>query len=317
MGFEVDRTEGYEAINMYMSSRSDLPKVETDAATNYFARCLFQRAISGTRFEFPRQWRRAKRYFKNVLYANGYIGVVRTAKYGAIPQISGYKGYGLFLQPTTLVVKQPLVEGEFEIGKDAELIHLTGDMKGIGDIVWHYATRLSVAICSLDCSLINERLSLIAGAKNKAVAEALKVIFEKVSAGQPFVVFDKELKDESLDGNSEPIWTFSQDVASQYISDKLLADIATIIAMFDREIGIAAVGEKKERLIESEVATQNDDTCARASTWFENLSDSFDLVNETFPELNLTFTMKYGGEVHEYGEQMVTNRDESVRPEPV
>lgn len=317
MAFDIDLAEGYEAINLYMSSRSDLPKVETDAATRYFARCLFQRAISGTRFNVPKAWKRAKRYFKNVLYANGYIGVVRTGKYGIIPQISGYKGYGLFLQPTTLVVKQPLVEGEFTIGKDAELIHLTGDFKGIGDIVWHYATRLSVAICSLDCSLINERLSLIAGARNKAVAEALKIIFEKVSAGEPFVVFDKELKDDSLDGNSDPIWTFSQDVASQYISDKLLADITSIIAMFDKEIGIAAVGEKKERLIESEVTAQNDDSCARASTWFENLSDSFDLVNETFPELNLSFTMRYGGEVHEYDEQMDANRDADVRNDSV
>ena len=317
MEFESDRIEGYEAINLYMSSRSDLPKVETDAATRYFARCLFQRVISGTRFKVPKAWKRSKRYFKNVLYAMGYIGVVRTAKYGVIPQISGYKGYGLFLQPTTVIVQQPLVEGEFAVGKDAEIIHLTGDFKGIGDIVWHYATRLSVAICSLDCSLINERLSLIAGARNKAVAEALKIIFEKVSAGQPFVVFDKELKDESLDGNSDPIWTFSQDVASQYISDKLLADITSIIAMFDKEIGIAAIGEKKERLIESEVATQNDDTCARASTWFENLSDSFDLVNETFPELKLSFVMRYGGEVHEYGEQMDVDRNADVRTESV
>ena len=71
------------------------------------------------------------------------------------------------------------------------------------------------------------------------------------------------------------------------------------------------------KLIESEVKTQNDDSCARASTWFESLSDSFDLVNETFPELNLSFTMKYGGEVHEYGDTLDTDRDAGVRDDSV
>lgn len=314
---DFDRIEGYEGVNLYMSSRSDTPKFEYDVTTKYFARGLYQRIKSGTIFKLPKSWARSKTYFKNVVFCNGYIGVVNTAKFGTVPIISGYKGYGLWLQPTQLVVSQPLLQGTFTIGKDAELIKLTDDYMGVLDIVWHFATRLSVAIASLDCSLINERLSIIAGAKNKANAEALKIIYEKISAGQPFVVFDKELKSESLDGNDEPIWMFSQDVASQYISDKILNDIATIIAQFDKEVGIAAVGEKKERLIESEVKTQNDDSCARASTWFESLSDSFDLVNETFPELNLSFTMKYGGEVHEYGDTVDTDRNAGVRNESV
>jgi hypothetical protein len=113
-------------------------------------------------------------------------------------------------------------------------------------------------------------------------------------------VYDKAIKSDDLDDDNEPIWTFSQDVASQYISDKLLADIDTILKQFDHEIGIAAVGEKKERMITDEVATQNEDSCARASTWFESLSDSFDNVNKLFPDLNLSFTMKYGGEEHVY-----------------
>jgi hypothetical protein len=77
---------------------------------------------------------------------------------------------------------------------------------------------------------------------------------------------------------------------------------------FDKEIGIAAVGEKKERMLTDEIAMQNEDSCARASTWFENLSDSFDLCNELFPELNLSFTMKYGGKVHEYNAENDANR---------
>jgi len=74
----------------------------------------------------------------------------------------------------------------------------------------------------------------------------------------------------------------------------------SIIRQFDREIGILAVGDKKERMITDEVAAFNDDAVARSSTWFENLSDSFDRVNALFPELNLSFSMRYGGQTVEY-----------------
>ena len=61
-------------------------------------------------------------------------------------------------------------------------------------------------------------------------------------------------------------------------------------------------------MITDEVQLQQDDTCARPSTWFENLSDSFDLVNELFPDLDLSFTMKYGGIEYEYNAENDANR---------
>ena len=298
----------FEGLTQYSSQRSVAGRVQNDLNTQFYMRALWQRAIAGTKFRLPKSWRRAKRYFKNVLFSLGYIGIIDTPKYGVIPQMCGFSGYGLFLQPTTMLVNQPLVQFEGTIGENCELIHLCGDFRGIWDIVEHYAIRLSVAITSVDCALINERVSLLAAGKNKAANETLKYLFERISAGEPFNVYDKStLKTDGLT-DDDPIWTFSQDVASQYVSDKLLADIDTILMQFDKEIGIAAVGEKKERMLTDEIAMQNEDACARSSTWFENLSDSFDLVNELFPELNLSFTMKYGGESYEYNAETDSNR---------
>ena len=62
-------------------------------------------------------------------------------------------------------------------------------------------------------------------------------------------------------------------------------------------------------MITDEITLQQEDSCARASTWFENLSDSFDLTNDLFPELNLSFIMRYGGEEHEYIRKDNANRD--------
>ena len=301
----------YEGLNIYNSMRSVAGRVQNDLNTQYYMRALYQRAISGTTFGLPEDWKKARRYFKNVLYIEGFIGVINSKQYGIIPQICGFSGRGLYLQPTKMLVNQSLVQFEGTIGEDCELIHLTGDYRGIWDIVEHYAIRLSVAITSLDCALINERVSFLAAGKNKAASETLKYLYERISAGEPFSVYDKEsLKSNDLNEKDDPIWTFSQDVSSQYISDKLLADIDTILQQFDREIGIAAIGEKKERMITDEVNMQIEDTCARSDTWFENLSDSFDAVNSLFPDLNLTFTMKYGGEKHEYNAK--TNADRAL-----
>lgn len=300
----------YEGLNAYNSMRSVAGRVQNDYNTSFYMRALWQRAIAGTTFKLPKSWRRSKRYFKNVLFSLGFIGVIDTPQYGVIPQICAFSGYGLYLQPVKMLVNQPLVQFEGTIGEDCELIHLCGDYRGIWDIVEHFAIRLSVAITSVDCALMNERISLLAAGKSKQASETLKYLYEKISAGEPFAVYDKAIKSDSIDGSDDPIWTFSQDVASQYISDKLLADIDTILMQFDKEIGIAAVGEKKERMLTDEIAMQNEDACARSSTWFENLSDSFDLVNDLFPELDLSFTMKYGGEGYEYN--ATSNADGSI-----
>lgn len=301
----------YEGLNLYNSMRSVAGRVQNDYNTAFYMRALWQRAIAGTTFKLPKTWRRAKRYFKNVLFSQGFIGVIDSPEYGVIPQICTFNGYGLFRQPVGMIVSQPLVQFEGTIGENCELIHLCGDFMGIWDICEHYAIRLSVAITSLDCALMNERISLLAAGKNKAATETLKFLYEKISAGEPFNVYDKQqLKGEGIDGDEEPIWTFSQDVSNQYISDKLLADIETILLQFDREVGIAAVGEKKERMLENEVALQQEDSCARPSTWFENLKDSFELTNELFPTIDLGFTMKYGGTSYEYNAEI--NADRSI-----
>lgn len=299
----------FEGLNVYNSMRSVSGRVQNDLNTRYYMRALYQRAISGSKFGLPEEWKIAKRYFKNVLYCQGFIGVINSKEYGKIPQICSFSGYGLYLQPTKLLVNQPLVQFEGTIGEDCEIIHLTGDYMGIWDIIEHYAIRLSVAITSVDCALINERVSLLAAGKNKAASETLKYLYERISAGEPFSVYDKEsLKSNDLSDKDDPIWTYSQDVANQYVSDKLLADIDTILQQFDREIGIAAVGEKKERMITDEVNIQIQDSCARSETWFENLTDSFDRVNALFPDLNLTFTLNYGGKAHEYNAAADTDR---------
>lgn len=308
--YNISIPADFEGLNTYNSMRSVAGRVQNDLNTNYYMRALYQRIISGCTFVLPEAWKKGRRYFKNVLFSQGFIGIIKTDEYGIIPQICAPYGYGLFLQPTELIVNQPLVDNwRGKIGETCEVIHLTNDWLGVWDIVEHYAIRLSTAITSLDVSLVNSRVSLLAAAKDKSAAQALKFLYEAISAGEPFKVYDKIIKTDDINGESEPIWTYSQDVASNYVTDKILADMETILKDFDNEVGILAIGDKKERMITDEVQSINDDTCARASSWFENLSDSFDDTNALFPDLNLSFSFKYGGEIHEYNAKNDSDRN--------
>ena len=286
----------YEGMNTYMGTRSPTGTNENDLNTRYFFRCLYQRALSIVDFDIPEGWN--YNYFKNVLFGNGFIGVVKTDQYGIVPQICTLGGYGLYLQPTWLDVAQPLLQFKGTIGKDCEIIKLTPDYRGICDIVEHYANQLAICFTSVKVSLFNSRLSYLALGKNKTAVEALKIIAEKITAGEGFVFADKILKGEDL-SREEPIFTQALDPARNYITDKLLSDMQTILNAFDREIGIPVIDDKKERRIETEVNTLLSDTGSRLEVWKRCLKETVDNVNRLFPELNITFTTildKEGGE---------------------
>lgn len=304
----VDYTvyEGLHGYNVYNGTRSVRGTVENDLTTKYCMRSLYQRVYAGFRPKNPAFWN--ERYFKNVLLTDGFLTIFKTDMYGIIPQISTPTGKrGLFLEPTEMMVAQPLLKQTSEIGKTCEVIHLTPDWCGVWDIIEHWGLRLSMAFTSLDVALINCRAALIAAGKNKSATETIKALYEKLSAGESLLTYDKALKSDSLDPDSDPIWTLAVDVKNNYIVDKLLKDIQTIVEEFDREIGIAAIGEKKERMITDEVSQLTADSVARSECWFECLSRSYDKVNALFSELDLSFEMTYGGETHVYERGQYTN----------
>ena len=277
----------FESINLYNGTRSPSGTVEYDLTTGYFFGSLYQRALSNFKFNIPENWNMG--YFKNVLFGMGYIGVIKTSKYGIIPQICNPYGYGIYLQPTNLIVTQPLITFDGVIGEDCEIIKLCPDYTGILDIVEHYASKLSKCWTSIEVSLINSRVGMIAFPKNKNASEALKYLVERLTAGEPLVCGDKVLKEGLEEG--DPLFTYFGEPAKNYITDKLLNDFTTILNSFDREIGIPIVSGKKERMIESEVDALISDSGTRIDTWKESLTDTINKTNALF-DLNISFTVR-------------------------
>lgn len=275
----------FECLNEYNGRISPSGTVQGDQTTFYLWRCLYHRLLSVFRFDLPEGWN--KSYFENVLLLYGYVGIVRTDTYGVIPQLCTLSGRGLYLQPTEILVAQPLVQFRGTIGEDCELIRITPDYLGILDIVDHYSKLLAEVYTSVDVALKLSRAGLVAYAKNKSAAETLKIMVEKLTSGEPLVVADKVLKTDDL--QDSPLFVQAFDVAHNYIGTELLENMTKILQDFDREIGIPVVDDKKERRIVSEVEAQTSDAGARITTWKEMLDESIRKVNSLFG-LNISYS---------------------------
>ena len=277
----------YEGLNSYNGSMSPTGTVQNDQTTAYFWRCLYHRLLSLIEFELPETWN--KTYFKNVLFGMGFIGIIKTPLYGIIPQICTVSGYGLYLQPNRIIVAQPLVQFEGQRGNGCELIRLTPDWRGTLDIIDHYAYELASCYTSVNVSLINSRAGLLAYAKNKQASETIKLIMEKLTSGEPLVIADKALKNNDI-AEGEPLFIQAFNPANNYITDKLLENMTTILNEFDREIGIPVIDDKRERRIEAEVNTMIADSGSRLDVWKSCLKESIEEVKRVFPTIDIRFT---------------------------
>ena len=122
------------------------------------------------------------------------------------------------------------------------------------------------------------------GAKNKAAAETLKKIFDKVASGEPAVVFDQSLLQQDPQSKEEA-YTFLErsNLKQSYITTDLLMDRSTLLSSFDAEIGIRSLPyNKKERLVTAEAESREQDSTARLMVWKATLDSSLGLVNKMF-----------------------------------
>lgn len=289
-------TYDYDLINLYNSNRSPSSVHCSDTVlANYFRRYLFQKVISVYEWKnLPEKWN--KTFFYYVLYGFGFIAVLKTDKYGVIPQNGTFYGRDIFYQPTNVVITNPLLTGILRprIGVECEVIKMQPDYGSCLDIVCHYADLLALTTQTYGVDLVNSKLAYVFTAQNKANAETFKKLFDRIASGEPAVVYDKNL----LNSDGTPNWsTFTQNLSQNYIGDKLLDDYKKTLDMFDTEIGIPnANTQKKERMITDEVNQNNIGTQTKAELWLETMKDGCKKVNAMFG-LNIDVDLRFRKEL--------------------
>ena len=259
--------------------------LQNNFTAGFYRRYLFEKVISVYKWTLPKWWN--KDYFLYVLYSMGYIGVINTDKYGIIPQFGTISGYNVFYAPSNFLVSNPLLPTKsYKIGEETELIKLQGNYSGIVDLVNFYAGKLALVAESIDANLINSKAAAVFFAKNKGAADSLKKMYDQIASGNPAVVVDKELLDET----GKPNWIFFQNNLKQnYIVSDLLADMRKLENQFCTDVGLPNTNtEKKERLTDDEVNSNNVETQSRAELWLERLKEGCEAVNAMFPGIDIS-----------------------------
>lgn len=271
----------YDFINSYNATVSpSTVHVKNTGLARFFKRYLLQEAISVFDWKLPETW--SKNYFLYVLYVIGYIGIVNTDRFGVIPQHGGLGGYNVFYQPRYMLINNPLFAGTLKpvIDEDCVCLRLQPDYCGLYDIVDYYGDLMALCAEATGINLVNSKLSFIFAAKNKATAESLKALYDKIAGGEPAAFADKELFDD--EGNLT-VSMFNQDVGRNFIADRLLDTMRTIRCQFLTDIGIPnANTDKRERLITDEVNANNFETRAKCSVWLDELQKGCRKVREMF-----------------------------------
>lgn len=280
----------YDQINLAAGfNKPATQKSYNNQTYSYWARALFQRAAYAIELTLPDEWETdLKGLFYYWLYSRGYLGIYNEPEMGTVFQPGTLSGYDFYYRPVRFIVTNPYApEGgssrELTIGKDCALIKLAPDYIGIWDVIDYYARKLSDLSLSIDMSIINTRFAKIMGARNKAAAETLKKILDKINMGQPAVITDDKLLDDRTD-KASPFQEFGIDhLKENYITDEQLRDLQTIMNAFDNEIGIPTVPyQKAERMVVSEAESRQVESIARVTVWVETLNSCFKTANEMF-----------------------------------
>ena len=304
-GYYVGEGVSSPIINEY-ESRQNPNMIHINNTWDYatYFRYFLQRSESLIIFDgMPQNW--SKNYIYPLLFLKGNFCVMNTARFGVIPQHGNPYGFGVQYQPTNYVVANPAFDASFNgdliIGEDCEIVKLTPDWCGIGDLINSYAQRVAMALSNHDVASVLAKFGFIFTAKNKSTAETFKVAFDDIMSGKLAVIINQALYDKET---GKALYEFfNNDVEKCYnVVKSALESVERLKHAFDMEIGIYSAPDKKERMITDEVEETKNAVMSKCELWVETLNECLEKVN-THYGLDIKARLRYpcnrGGEQRE------------------
>lgn len=277
----------------------------------YFQRYLLQKAISVMKWEMPENW--DKDYFLYSLYCWGTVAIINTDKFGVIPQACTLQGFNVFYRPLKVVISNPLLSGlkELTIDKQCVLFKMTPDYGGIMDLVSYYADQMAITAEACAMNGMNSKLAYVFSAKNKAGAESLKKLLDKIMGGDIGVFYDEKLRRAQGESDVEPWSTFTQNLSQNFIMPDLMDCLRRWEELFCNEVGIPNTrSDKKERLVSDEATSTREESKSRMEMWLDSWKKSCEKVKKMFGvevSVDWRYKEKEGGE-----NEIIPNRDGNV-----
>ena len=295
----------YSQINLVEGVYQPSPvKNRNNLAFDYWVRTLFHRASSTLIFGLPEYWHGdVSDFWYYCLLRYGFLSIQDLTKFGGKAVEIGMcfnpvelTGYNFYYQFTKAILANPVLDEtyELEIGTDCAIVKLTPDYIGIWDVIEYYADKLSNLDNAINMSITNNKMAFILGGKTKAAVQALKKMLDKINAGEPAVFYDSRLLDDQQSKDSPFQFMQRDNLKQSYLTTDQLLDLHTILNDFDSEVGIPTVPyQKKERETEYESKSKVADGMARSLVWKRCIEESLKNVGALYPELNITFKLRW------------------------
>lgn len=279
----IDEAMKSDTLREYFSINPK--KVDPNSTTYYYYMdMLFRKAMSIYKFEnIPDNW--DYDYFVSILLSQGYICVTDTAL-GVIPLRCAVSGVNVYNHPTTAIIANPVL-GNLEryIDEDCVLIKMNYNyISPIMPICNRFATLLAECDSSISVNLMNSKVAFVGLCSSKQVAESMKLMYTKISAGEPAVfVKGDQINSDNILYNHVKENFIAGDV--QILKRKLMSEFLT-------EIGVNNTNtDKKERLTDNEVEANNGEIQLNAGYWLDNIKEGIERTNKMF-NLNIEVKLK-------------------------
>ena len=313
----------YDQINIVEGTYTPSPVKNCNNITfDFWVRSLFERAQSSIIFDLPDFWQGdVMDFWYYCLYKRGFLGVSDLTKIdredaqriGMCFNPVGLNGQGFYYQPTDAILSNPMLDDslELKINEEIAIVKLTPCYMGIWDIIELYAERLSNLDNAINMSIINNKFAYILAGKTKGAVAALKKMMDKINQGIPAVFIDQRVMDDQKSKDTPFQFLQRENLKQSYLTTDQLMDYHTILNDFDAEVGIPTVPyQKRERETEYESKSKIADGLARILTWKRCLTSSLANVNRLYPELNITFSLRWENEFGEINNDRIQQLSE-------
>ena len=263
---------------------------------DYYRAYLWRLFLGSIKVEIPDNW--SIDYFRYTLF---YLGCVAVTKIGAavIPGAYTTSEFNKWKYPVQIQSSDTVKFGDRRVGVDCEIIYLESAgfgapfPSGAESMVDIYAQKLANCDGAIDTNLLISRTAWIGEAENTTEADDLRLLATKILSGEPAVFFRRRKTEDIVARRESPFTRLP--VKENYVAGEIQVEKRRIIEEFLTGIGVNnANTDKRERLITSEVESNNAELQAAVSLWQDNVNRCIEKVKRMYGDqlqgnLSVTF----------------------------
>ena len=285
-------------ISNYNKKQLEKKMMELDASIDYWIEMLFEKCVriftwNGLPAAIP------QKEIEIRLIGDGFCGMAKDAKKGLMVASGGLSGPTQYYDEFTnfTYAAATAAGGTFTIGKNCCIIDNTTLRNPLMPLIMRYADLMAHADISLKMALVNTRITDTYAAEDESTAASINEYYEKIYRGKNGNILDKSM----IEGIKNIAGTRSISAVSDCIEAR-----NEILRSFFAEIGVRYSKDKKERMIESEVNSDN-------QMLLLNINDMKRRRQAAAEEMNKLFNLNVSVDLSE--EFMIIENDEKEVPE--